>query len=68
MQITAARFTRFRKALKVTQRELAAMIGVSHSYVGHIEAGIRPVTERVEHELLMIWAPREKRALLYGGK
>ena len=47
MKIDNELFRLIRVSRRLSQREFAKMIGVSHGLVSHIETNLKPVSERV---------------------
>lgn len=51
---------RLREALELTQEELADQLGISRSYVAHIEAGDREFTPDLRRRVLAIVSQQTK--------
>lgn len=47
MKINNELFRFIRLSRRITQRDFAKMIGISHGMVSHIETNIKPISDRV---------------------
>ena len=52
---------RYRKALKVTQKELAELIGISQSFISLVEAGKYLLTKKAEQKIKTYMEKQTKR-------
>lgn len=52
MRINNELFRLIRVSKRLTQREFAKIIGISHGMVSHIETNLKPVSSRVSNKVI----------------
>lgn len=51
---TGEKIRALRKAQKLTQEELGGRVGVSHSFIGHVERGTREISVAVLRRICVV--------------